>query len=178
MGYEMVFDTKFVKLSDGRLLHLIRMGCNNDTSGRDLSDYRGKIYTKDELTERANSFMKDGQSTDNELKIYGVWRSYYDYGKHLLRMAKRAVSYNEFDSERYFTANRYDGVELFEPEEKILTPEEFSKCFYDLLYGKERMSYRRITTRLNSEAEIVEALDQGQHVSFYVGKTYKKRKSA
>lgn len=43
MSYSIIFDTKFIKLQDGRLLHLDRSGCNNDTAGRSLSDYTGKM---------------------------------------------------------------------------------------------------------------------------------------
>ena len=45
MGYSIIFQTKIVKLSDGRILHLDRSGCNNDTEGRRPDDWTGKIYT-------------------------------------------------------------------------------------------------------------------------------------
>lgn len=61
MGYSIIFETKFVKLGDGRLLHLDRSGCNNDTAGRKLSDFTGKIYTKEKLEEYTAGFMKDGK---------------------------------------------------------------------------------------------------------------------
>ena len=47
MSYSIIFETKIVKLSDGRLLHLDLSGCNNDTSGRSRDDWNGKIYTED-----------------------------------------------------------------------------------------------------------------------------------
>jgi len=178
MSHSIIFDTKFINLSDGRLLHLDRSGCNNDDAGRDLSDYIGKIYTQKELMDYAKSFMKDKELDGWELKILGRHCTYYEYGEHLLRMAKRAVDYNTFCSERYFSATRYDGVNLIKPEEKIMTPKEFSDCFYKLLYGGQQLSYTRITTPLNNEKEIIQALDKKESVSFYVGKKYKVRKYA
>ena len=44
MSYSIIFETKIVKLSDGRLLHLDLSGCNNDTSGRSRDDWNGKRF--------------------------------------------------------------------------------------------------------------------------------------
>jgi hypothetical protein len=170
----MIFDTKFIKLTDGRLLHLDRSGCNNDNAGRNLSDYTGKIYTEKEFKEYVNKFMKNGKADYWELKIHSKNKTFYEYGEHLLRMAKRAVTFNNFIQERYFYGERFDGVELYEPEEKILTAKEFDKVFYDYLYGKERFRYRRLTTKLKTEEDIMLALNNEEVVRFYVGKKYKK----
>lgn len=43
MSYSIIFKTKIVKLSDGRILHLSLRGCNNDTEGRSSDDWRGKV---------------------------------------------------------------------------------------------------------------------------------------
>jgi hypothetical protein len=172
MSYSIIFETKIVELTDGRLLYLDRSGCNNDDSGRTLDDFRGEIYTEEKFKERAESFMKE-KSEYWELKIGSKCVTYYDYGKHLLRMRDRAKKYNDFIKERYFSAKRYDGVELIEPEEKTLTAEEFDEIFYKLLYSGNKLSYRRLTTRLKTEEEIINALDNKQPVSFYVGKKYK-----
>lgn len=45
MGYSIIFQTKIVKLSDGRILHLDRSGCNNDTEGRRPDD--GQVVDDD-----------------------------------------------------------------------------------------------------------------------------------
>lgn len=174
MSYSIIFDTKFIELKDGRLLHLSRNGCNNDTAGRKLSEYRGKIYNKEELEKYAQSFMKDGKSSDFDLKIGSRICCFYDYGEHLLRMSKRAKTYEEICKERNFTASRFDGVNLYKPEEKFLTPQEFDKVFYEYLYSDKGFSYSRRTTLLNNEEEIVKTLENNQHIDFYVGKKYKK----
>lgn len=44
MSYSMIFETKIVKLSDGRIIHFDRSGCNNDDSGRRKDDFSGTIY--------------------------------------------------------------------------------------------------------------------------------------
>lgn len=46
MGYPIIFKTKIVNLSDGRILHLNRSGCNNDTEGRRNDEWNGKIYER------------------------------------------------------------------------------------------------------------------------------------
>ena len=178
MSHSIIFETKFIKLQDGRLLHLDRSGCNNDTSGRSLSDYTGKIYTYDELQKYVISLVKDGKSDHWELKLGSKYITYYDYGKHLATMANRAKTYEEFNNERYFIAKRYDGVELYKPEQKTLSPKEFSDCFYDLMYSGKPFSYSRILTTLNNELEIANTLDNGEAIEFYVGKKYKVRKTA
>lgn len=61
-------------------------------------------------------------------------------------MAKRAVNYDQFTSERHFKAHRYDGVQLLSPETKVLTPDDFNKIYYDLLNGNERIRYRILKT--------------------------------
>ena len=50
MSYSIIFETKIIKLSDGRLLHLNLSGCNNDDAGRSRDDWNGKIYTEKVLT--------------------------------------------------------------------------------------------------------------------------------
>jgi hypothetical protein len=173
MSHTIIFEAKFIKLSDGRLLHLDRSGCNNDDAGRDLSDYSGKIYTENELKERINYYLNINNDGDGwDLKIGSKCVTYKEYGEHLLRMAKRAITYDEFIAERSFSAKRYDGVNLLKPEEKFMTPKEFDKSFYDYLYSGKPFSYTSIRTTLNSEEEITKALDSGESVSFYVGKTY------
>lgn len=178
MGYSIIFDTQIVKLSDGRLLHLDRSGCNNDTAGRSLSDYTGKIYTYEEFQKYVTSFTQNSKSDDWELKLGSKKATYYDYGKQLARKTNNAKNFEDFNNERYFYAERFDGVDLLEPEQKTLTPEEFSNCFYDLLYSGKPFSYSRITTRLNTEKDIITALDNNETINFYVGKKYKARITA
>lgn len=175
MSYTIIFETKFVKLSDGRLLHLDLSGCNNDNAGRSRDEFIGTIYTYEELQEKVKSYINNNDLTGWELKIGSKYCTFNDYAKHLARMANNAKSFEDFNNERYFYGVRYDGVELFEPEQKILTPKEFDKFWYDN-YGKS-LSYSRLTTRLKTEQDIITALDNNEPVSFYVGKKYK-RKSA
>jgi len=175
MGYSIIFETKIVKLNDGRLLHLDRSGCNNDDAGRVQTEFSGDIYTVSEFLNRANSFINRDKVDGWELKIGSKYATYCDYGKHLIRMYNRSQKYDDFINERYFYGIRYDGVELFEPEHKILSGEEFDKIFYDMLYDGKKFSYMRLTTDLNNEDDIIKALDNKETVEFYVGKKYKTR---
>jgi hypothetical protein len=178
MSYSIIFETIFIKLSDGRLLHLERSGCNNDNAGRSREDFYGTVYTAEALNNHINGYLevfKDSRDAF-ELKIGNQRCSFYQYGEHLFRMAKRAKPYDEFCAQRYFEATKFDGIELLEPEKKILTPDEFEECFNDHLYSGEKVVYRRLITKLNTENEIIEALDKKETVSFYIGKSVSNRK--
>jgi hypothetical protein len=178
MSHSIIFETIFVKLSDGRLLHLDRSGCNNDDAGRSRDDFTGKIYTCEALQKRIQSYMSDDEPTSlYQLKINSKWRSYYQYGEHLARMSKRAVPYDEFITQRTCTASRYDGAEVYKPVEKTFTAKEFNDVFYEYLYSGQPFEYRRLLTMLKTEADIVKALDNNEPVSFYVSKNHRRRAS-
>ena len=104
MGYSIVFETKVVKLKDGNLLLLSLDGCVNDTSGRQRDEFEGKIFTYNGLVAHAKSFQEGNKpykkGGEFELKIKSRPCSYYDYGQHLLRMMKRAKTWDELSSER------------------------------------------------------------------------------
>lgn len=40
MGHPIIFKTKFVNFSDGRIMHLSLQGCNNDAEGRNNDDWQ------------------------------------------------------------------------------------------------------------------------------------------
>lgn len=136
MGYSIVFETKIIKLADGRLLHLDLSGCNNDDEGRARNEFRGKIYTEDAFLKYANSF-KDGSKPMKEseyfdLKIGSKYSTWYDYGNHLLRMLKRATTWKELCDERYCYGTVFDGVEITEAgKTKLYTPSEWDEVCYD-----------------------------------------------
>ena len=77
MGYPMIFGTKIVNLSDGRVIHFDRSGCNNDDEGRKPNDWTAKVYTQQEFKSRIESFKKgskpykDCSPHEWEIKIYG-----------------------------------------------------------------------------------------------------------
>ena len=175
MSYSIIFETKIVKLSDGRLLHLDLSGCNNDTSGRSRDDWCGKIYTEDTFIKYAEGFMEDSkpikESDGWDLKIRSKYSTWYDYGKHLLRMMKRAVTLDELKhSGKYVSFNRIDGVTVFEDGKEIeKTMKEFNSYYYEKLYNGG-INYRINYTLLKSEKEIVEAFDNGNSIRSYISK--------
>jgi len=164
MGYPIIFDTQIIKLSNGKLLHLDRSGCNNDSHGRRLSEYTGKIYTYDEFQKYVDSFtengIKNGILDGFDIILGSENATYYDYGKQLARKAKNAKTYEEFCAERWFSASSLDGVKIHESEAEFLTPKEFE-------------SYSRKLTGLNNEDEIINTLESNKHIYFYVDKKYK-----
>lgn len=175
MSYSIIFETKIVKLSDGRLLHLDLRGCNNDTAGRSRDDWNGKIYTQEDFIKYAEGFMKDSkpikESDGFDLKIRSKYCTWYDYGSHLLRMMKRAVTLEELRySGKYISFNRIDNVTVYENEKEIeMTMEEFDSYFYKQLYNGG-IRYRINYTLLETEEDIVEALDNGKSVRIYISK--------
>lgn len=175
MSYSIVFETKIVKLSDGRLLHLDLSGCNNDTSGRSRDDWNGKIYTLDAFIKYAEGFFEDSKPAKEaggfDLKIGSRYCTWYDYGKHLLRMMKRAVTLTDLrQSGKYISFNRIDSVTVFEDEKSIeMTMKEFDSYYYEALYNGG-IRYRINYTLLEAEKDIAEAFDNGYAVRIYISK--------
>jgi hypothetical protein len=170
MGYSIIFETKIIKLSEGWILHLDRNGCNNDTEGRNKNEFTGTLYKYEGFKSYLDKFLQMERPEEGwELKIGSKYCTYYDYGAHLMRMLKRAISFDDFIKERQFFGKRIDGMEVrFEKELKTkkISLDEFQKLWYDNV----SMSYRRIITNIYTEEEIISALEQKIPVEFYVGK--------
>ena len=141
MGYTVIFKTKIINLSDGRVLHLDLSGCSNDTKGRKPDDWDGKIYSKDEFKKYAEECMvgsRPSKESDSfDLKIGSRYCTCYDYGTHLLRMMKRAVSLNELmNSGKVVSFSKIDSITVFERKKEIkMSVEEFDSYYYDHLYS-------------------------------------------
>lgn len=176
MSYPIIFETKIIKLSDGRIIHFDRSGCNNDTAGRKKDEFRADIYTMDEFMNKIEKLkknskpIKESDPHDWELKIGSRYATLYDYGEHLLRMFKRAFSYKELINSKRFVVKHITGIELIEPEYKIMSLEEFDKIYFDLLYGGKGLTYRRMIDYPNvlNESKIVDLIDKKQHLEFEI----------
>lgn len=173
MGYTMIFETKIVKLENGDLIHFSLSGCNNDTAGRSRNDFRAKIYTPEEWEEHIRYF-EDLDSYGFDLKIYGKERSYADYGKHLRRMTKRAMTFDELVSSRRFYGSVYDGI-TFYPENGDAVEYsanddcEINNIVYGVMYGRIQGHYRVNRHLVKKQAEVIDAIKSG-HVKFMIGK--------
>lgn len=163
MGYPIIFQTKIARLHDGRIMHFDRSGCNNDKGGRVKGEFTATIYTEEEFIKRAEGFMEDSkpykESQQFDLKICSRYASYYDYGKHLLRMLKRAEDIDKVISDNYFYAKYCEQVEILEPEKKVVTVEEFGKISYDT-----RMRYRPLYKFTSDIDNIINLLMNGKHL--------------
>lgn len=174
MSYSIIFETKIVKLADGRLLHLDLSGCNNDNAGRNRGDFTGKIYTVEEFIKRAEGFKKDSKPSKEtdyfDLKIGSRYCTMYDYGEHLLRMMKRAITWEELDcAGRYVVVKKIDGIEVYDDEKTItMSVEEFED--YVLKNRCRCIRYSIIRTDLDTEKEIIKSLDNNDTVTFFIGK--------
>lgn len=171
MSYSIIFETKICKLSDGNILHLSLSGCNNDNEGRDRHEFRGKIYTP----EAWEKYIKDFENTLSEswdLKIGSRYCTLADYGSHLRRMTKRAITVDEMQHERAFYGWAFDGVTYYpdgsgEPVEYPFG-KECEKICDDVFYGRVKGYVHKNRHMVTTEAEITEALKKGQHVEFYI----------
>ena len=174
MSYNIIFKTKIINLSDGRILHLDLSGCNNDTEGRDNDNWKGKIYTKEDFVKYAEEFTINSKPSKEsggfDLKIGSRYCTYYDYGTHLLRMMKRAVSFDELKrSEDYVSFNKIDGATVFEDEKEIkMSVEEFESYYYSRIYNGG-IRYKIDTTLLETEKDIISAFDNGDSIRIYIG---------
>ena len=171
MSYSIIFSTKIVRLPDGRIIHFDRSGCNNDNAGRRKDEFTAKIYNEDDFIKFAEHFKEDSkphkESNQFDLKIGSRYATYYDYADHLLRMLKRAESYDNFIKNHYFTASYCSGIQLVKPENKTMTLEEFDKVFYKMLYNGG-LSYYRIMEYPKEMDEIVRGIEEGKPMEFYI----------
>lgn len=176
MSYSIIFKTKIVTLSDGRIMHLSLRGCNNDTEGRHNNDWRATVYTRDDFIKYAESFKKDSISSKEadyfDLKIGSRYCTYYDYSMHLLRMLKKAVSFDKLmHSEKYVTFNRIDSVTVLNADGEFkMSSKEFSTYLFEHIYKDGGVRYRTNYTLLKTEKEVVEALDTGKSIEIYISK--------
>ena len=175
MSYSIIFETTIIKLSDGRLLHLSLQGCNNDNAGRRRDDWHSKIYTENDFVKYAEKFMVDSkpikESDGFDLKIRSKYCTYYDYGKHLLRMLKKATSFDELKrSGKFVTFSSIDGATVYEVGKVLeMSMKEFDDYFYKKLYNGG-IRYRINCTPLYTESDVVNALDNGLSIRTYISK--------
>ena len=181
MGYSIVFETKIVLLSDGRLIHFSRDGCNNDDFGRRRDEFTAKIYTREEFERCAKCFMENSAPHTEEkpcfdLKIGNRIASYYDYGAHLLRMLSRAKLYSAFIRERNVNAQYCTGIEIEKPYRQFVSCREFEDTWRDLLQKYGHVSYNRIMEYpdIRDENAIVKLIEKDTPMNFYIGPKHKK----
>lgn len=173
MSYSIIFETKIVKLSDGRIIHFDRSGCNNDNAGRRKGDFTAKIYTVDEFIQKAENYKKNSKPYKEadcmELKIGSRYATMYDYGEHLLRMLNRVKTYTEFINSLCFRVKYLTGIQLHKPEEKFMTVDEFDKAYYKLLYSGG-MTYTRLMEYpdIKDEENLVHLIEAGECLAFEI----------
>ena len=177
MSYSIIFETKIVILPDDRILHLSLEGCNNDDEGRDRHDFRGKIYTQKEWEAYINRWLTEEGTGSFDLKIGSRYCEWADYGKHLRTMTNRATTWEELCEHRICNAKSYDGItyypEVGEPVYYPADSEEIDGIVYGLIYGRIKGQYKPKRTILSQIEDIVNAIDDGKSVHFYISKKIK-----
>ena len=170
MGYTIIFKTKIVELSDGRIMHLNRRGCNNDTSGRRNDEWEATISTKEEYIRRAEQLQEDSKPMKNaenfDLKIGGRFCTFYDYGAHLKRMLNRAIPFSDFLTGKEFVMfQKINGITVRENgREQTLTMDEVHE------YRQSHPCYSLCSDLLSTEEDIVAAIESGERLRICIGK--------
>lgn len=169
MSYSIIFETKIVKLPDGKIIHFSRQGCNNDDCGRKKDEFVAELYgNEQEFIKFAEKFRGDEPDFGFELKIGSRYTSYNDYYKHLIRMLKRGKTLEQF-TEAFKIKGRYcDTIEVYSPERVTLSADEFEKRFYK--YLRNGLSYRRNDIILHSTEmdKIIDRLANQQPIEFEI----------
>lgn len=167
MSYSIVFETKIAILSDGRLIHFSRTGCNNDSEGRLASDFRAEILTVKEMLGRINGYKSMRLPFKVcgifEMKLLGKPATMYDYAMHLERMLKRALSYQDFFQTYRLYIDLITGIEVTSPVHLELSLEEYSERFRELIDEHGTLSVRRRRELIDDsdEKRVVELIESG-----------------
>ena len=167
MSWTIIFQTKIVKLPDGRIIHLNRSGCNNDNAGRNKEEFVGKLYTREEF----EKFIQSFEGGACEIKIgskSGDFVTYDDYAKHLRRMLKRATTWEmlqdkaskDFKHQPRICYTEKVDILYKDGSKKELSGEEFGEQFYKLIYDDAVRGYRHHEHHEYDIDKIVSMLDK------------------
>ena len=169
MSYSIIFETKIVKMPDGKIIHFDRSGCNNDNAGRNKDEFTGKIYENEQAFISYAEKFKQDYDAGFELKIGNKESSYNDYYKHLIRMLKRGKSLEDFGKSYHFYGYYCDTVDVYEPQRVTMTAKEFSENFYKLLNsGNLRYRQNRIRLDVNEMDKIINRLENNEPICFMI----------
>ena len=174
MSYSIIFEDKVILTKDGNYIHFCRSGCNNDTAGRKRDEFHADLYTPEEWEKHLEKY----EGCDEPIKIGSKWSSIDDYAKHLRRMSsgKRILSFAQLSAERRIEGRIFEGIE-FKPEgelDYIFISSNDEKALNDVYYGKRKGCFHRKLSYIKTEEEIVTALKESKHMSFYISKKYKR----
>lgn len=176
MSYSIIFETKFLKLSDGRFIHFSREGCNNDNSGRKKNDFTAQILTVDEFRDKFNRFYYRTEAY-KALKVGNRWVTYKEYAEHLLRMFNRAKDFDNFISAYHLRAERLLEIQVISPIEKVMTPDEFDNKYYELREMGTLQFFRNMDfPAINSEKVLLGLIESSNPVSFEIRKKVRRDK--
>ena len=173
MSYSIVFETKILKLPDGKIIHFSRNGCNNDDCGRKKDEFTANVYNSEqEFIKFAEKFKDENPEQEYCLKIGSKWATLNDYYNHLVRMLKRGKSLEQFNEEFIFRGNYCDTVEVYSPERVTLSSEEFSKKIYKYLYGGKPFSYKpnNIMLDISYIDKIINRLTNNKPITFEINR--------
>ncbi len=177
MSHSIIFGTKICRLSNGNIIHFDRSGCNNDGAGRRKDEWTGKLYTPDKWEKEIVRWESD----DTEgfcLKIGSRSRTFAEYGQHLRRMTKRALSFEELSKKFRLQGKVFDGITVFMDGDDILDKDiiydavkdrqKIHDIFYGNIYGDKKLSYHNNTHIVRSEEDVINAINVPYEVAFFI----------
>ena len=179
MSYSIVFQTKIVKLNDGRIVHFERSGCNNDDEGRQPNVYTAVLHeSEDDFVKAVQPYIRDGAPYSEcgrfELKIGSRNATMYDYAQHLLRMLARAETEDEFQKNHLFKATLYRGIEMTSPFRKEFYGENALEQMEGFVNAMNPIDppvcmYRKLTTRYDKIGDCIKQIKNNEPIVFYIG---------
>lgn len=183
MSYPIIFETKIVRLSDGRLIHFSLQGCNNDDNGRHRTDFTGKIYSESDFIAMAKSFMENSEPFSQthvfELQIGSRKVGFYEYGEHLLRMLAKAQEYADFIRNHHLNLMYFDTVTLAEKGNvSVVSVQEYRENYWTGLVSNPLTCTVRpdwIVVDSRDEQDVVKALSSSlDNVSIFISRPVRK----
>ena len=166
------------EIPDSELKNLTIKSRTVDRIVNDVADRYNKalreIYTVDEFIKKTEDYKKNSKPSKDtkcmELKIGSRYATMYDYGEHLIRMLKRAKPYTEFIKSFCFRVEHLTGIQLYKPEKRFMTVEEFDRAFYKLLYNDGGMTYTKLIEHpdIKDEKNLIHLIETKAALSFEI----------
>lgn len=176
MALDIIYETIILLLSDGRYLHLSSWGKTDKSDNKTHTEFTGRIYTKDDLIKIAKSYMENSkpyvESGKVDLIIINRCASFYEYGLHILRMIKRAKSYDYFINHRHIRIVCNKSVQIVKPEKIIVDYLSLDPMLEKYMYLGDKVAYSYIIEEVDPHNEdmVIRLIDQKYNLKIIIGK--------
>jgi len=173
MIYTRVYETKILKLADGRIIHFSLQGRNNDNIGTNRNTFTAKICTMEEYKNNAQAFMND-PDPNIYIEIKSKKSSRRDYGKYLIRMLRHAYTYERFIKKWNIMETHVKSIIMYDPQKEIFEdPSKFD--IRDWIFHTGTVSYKPNYEyiKICSEQDLIDKINSNRNIQIYIGKDRK-----